>query len=46
MSKLTLDIASALEAIPYVTALNAEDRHRLAASCAIRIVRKGRKAFL
>ena len=46
MSKLTVDIASALEAIPYVMALNAEDRHRLAASCTIRPVQKGHKAFV
>jgi CRP-like cAMP-binding protein len=46
MSKVTVDIASALEAIPYVAALRAEDRRGLAARCEIRALQKGHKAFV
>jgi CRP-like cAMP-binding protein len=46
MSKLTVDIAAALEAIPYVKGLAAEDRQLLAASCTIRRLQKGDRAFV
>lgn len=46
MSKLTFDVAAALEAIPYVKTLPAADRKTLAARCAVKTLSKGNRAFV
>jgi CRP/FNR family transcriptional regulator len=45
MSKLTVDLAAALEAIPYVRVLRREDRAALAASSIVKPLAKGERAF-
>jgi CRP-like cAMP-binding protein len=45
MSKPTVDVAAALEAIPYVRALREEDRKSLASTCVVKALPKGAHAF-
>jgi CRP-like cAMP-binding protein len=45
MSEPTVDVAAALESIPYVAALCSQDRHALASTCVVRAVAKGTRVF-